>query len=74
MHRTIKIQHEHQTTTSALINVESLRKLENDCLVLAGKKQAGCASLWSGEKIMLQFLIGENINASKEANFKKQNM
>jgi len=36
------------------------------------KKQAGCASLqW--EKSASKFLIGENINASSEAKFKKQN-
>ena len=32
------------------------------------------AQVCGREKIMLQFLIGENINASKEAKFKKQNM
>ena len=73
MHRTIKIQHEHQTSTSALQMLNPYVD-KNDWLVLAGKKQAGCASLQLGEKIMLQFLIGENINASSEAKFKKQNI
>ena len=45
---------------------------KNDWLVLAGKKQAGCVSLqW--EKSASEFLIGENINASSEAKFNKQN-
>ena len=72
MHRTIKIQHEHQTSTSALQMLNPYVD-KNDWLVLAGKKQAGCASLqW--EKSASKFLIGENINASSEAKFKKQNM
>ena len=72
MHRTIKIQHEHQTSTSALQMLNPYVD-KNDWLVLAGKKkQAGCASLqW--EKSASKFLIGENINASSEAKFKKQN-
>jgi hypothetical protein len=44
MHRTIKIQHEHQTSTSALQMLNPYVD-KNDWLVLAGKKQAGCASL-----------------------------
>ena len=73
MHRTIKNQHELQTSTSALQMLNPYVD-KNDWLVLAGKKkkQAGCASLkW--EKSASKFLIGENINASSEAKFKKQN-
>ena len=44
-------------------------------LFLAGKNQAGCAQVCVGEMgQMLEFLIGDNINASNEAKFKKQNM
>ena len=70
MHQAIKIQHEHQTSTSA--NVESLRRQEKNWLVLAGKNKL--AAQVCSEKKCLKFLIGENINASSEAKFKKQNL
>ena len=74
-HRTIKNSTWTPNYNFSSANVESLRKLENDWLVLAGKKQAGCAQVCDGEMgKMLEFLIGENINASSEAKFKKQNM
>ena len=73
MHRTIKIQHEHQTSTSALQLLNPYVNKKMIGLFWREKKQAGCASLqW--EKKCLKFLIGENINASSEAKFKKQNM
>ena len=73
MHRIIKNSTWTPNYNFSSADVESLRKLENDWLVLAGKKQAGCVQV-CGEKKMLEFLIGDNINASSEAKFKKQNM
>ena len=72
MHRTIKIQHEHQTSTSALQLLNPYVNKKMIGLSWREKKQAGCASLQL-EKSASKFLIGKNINASSEAKFKKQN-
>ena len=51
MHRTIKIQHEHQTSPSALQMLNPYVD-KNYWLVLAGKKQAGCAQVCGGKKCL----------------------
>ena len=53
MHRTIKIQHEHQTSTSALQMLNPYVD-KNDWLVLAGKNKLA-AQVCSGKKVLQNF-------------------
>ena len=53
MHRTIKIQHEHQTSTSALQMLNPYID-KNDWLVLAGKNKLA-AQVCSGKKLLQNF-------------------
>ena len=53
MHRTIKIQHEHQTSTSALQMLNPYVD-KNDWLVLVGKNKLA-AQVCSGKKVLQNF-------------------
>ena len=53
MHRTIKIQHEHQTSTSALQMLNPYVD-KNDWLVLAGKNKLA-VQVCSGKKVLQNF-------------------
>ena len=55
MHRTIKIQHEHQTATSALQLLNPYVNLENDWLVLAGEKTSWLRKFAVGKQVLKSF-------------------
>ena len=54
MHRTIKIQHEHQTSTSALQMLNPYID-KNDWLVLTGKKTSRLRKFAVGKKVLQNF-------------------